>query len=80
MSSPQNQSNFYGILSLSRDANDIEIRAAFKKKALELHPDKNPNGEAAFKNLRRAYETLSDPTARKNYDAQLPRRNQSSHG
>eukprot|EP00667_Euglena_gracilis_P011798 EG_transcript_12077 len=49
-----------------------DIRQAFRKKALQLHPDKNPGGEAAFKRLRRAYEVLSDATLRGKYDAELP--------
>eukprot|EP00668_Euglena_longa_P046040 GGOE01061724.1.p1 GENE.GGOE01061724.1~~GGOE01061724.1.p1 ORF type:complete len:366 (-),score=68.43 GGOE01061724.1:281-1378(-) len=62
----------YDVLGIPRNATESDIRQAFRKKALELHPDKNPNGEAAFKKLRRAYETLSDAILKARYDAELP--------
>lgn len=62
----------YEVLGVTREASAEEITRAFRKAALRLHPDKNPDRaeEAAeeFKELRRAYEVLSDPHERKWYD------------
>ncbi|KAG5480492.1 hypothetical protein LSCM1_06195 [Leishmania martiniquensis] len=64
----------YTILGISRSANKDAIRQAYKLKALQLHPDKNPNGEAIFKLVVNAYQTLNDPTKRSAYDRELTRR------
>jgi DnaJ family protein A protein 5 len=62
----------YDVLGVAREATAEEITRAFRKAALRLHPDKNPDraDEAAeeFKELRKAYEVLSDPHERKWYD------------
>ena len=68
----------YEVLDVPRDAKTPDIKRAYKKKALELHPDKNPNGEAAFKCLSKAYQVLSDKNARRGYDAQLEQRESES--
>jgi DnaJ family protein A protein 5 len=62
----------YEVLGVPRDATAEEITRAFRRAALRLHPDKNPDrpeeAAEAFKELRRAYEVLSDPHERKWYD------------
>jgi molecular chaperone DnaJ len=62
--------DYYEVLGLSRDASDSEIKAAFRKLAFQYHPDRNKeNGaEEKFKELNEAYEVLSDPEKRANYD------------
>nr|XP_018902493.1 PREDICTED: dnaJ homolog subfamily C member 10-like [Bemisia tabaci] len=63
--------NYYEILGVAKYADNLEIRKAFKKLAVKLHPDKNqddPDAHATFIKLTRAYEVLKDPTLRKNYD------------
>ncbi|RCK62891.1 J protein JJJ1 [Candida viswanathii] len=64
---------YYELLEVSSDANDTELKKAYRKKALQLHPDKNPeNVEEAnhkFSLVRAAYEVLSDPQERAWYDS-----------
>ncbi|XP_028393271.1 dnaJ homolog subfamily C member 10-like [Dendronephthya gigantea] len=63
--------DFYDILGIARDADNKEIRRAFKKLALKLHPDKNKddaNAHEKFMKINRAYEVLKDEELRKKYD------------
>ncbi len=56
--------DYYKILAVAKDADDKEIKKAYRKLAVVHHPDKNPgdeNAEARFKDIGEAYETLSDP-------------------
>ncbi|XP_053327632.1 dnaJ homolog subfamily C member 10 isoform X2 [Spea bombifrons] len=63
--------DYYNLLGVSKDASSREIRQAFKKLALKLHPDKNQNDPTAhdkFLKINRAYEVLKDEDLRKKYD------------
>ncbi|KAK7081976.1 DnaJ subfamily C member 10 [Halocaridina rubra] len=63
--------DFYEMLDVAKNADQKEIRKAFKKKALELHPDKNiedPEAHEKFVKVNRAYEVLKDEDLRKKYD------------
>ena len=67
-------SDFYKILGVDRKADVKEIKKAFRKQSLECHPDKFPGDaakEARFKTISEAYQTLSDASARRDYDAKL---------
>lgn len=63
--------DYYDILGLSKNASAAEIKKAYRKKALEFHPDKNPGdhkAEEMFKKAAEAYEVLSNEDKRARYD------------
>ncbi len=60
-------SEYYDLLGVSKTASQDEIKRAFRKKAHEHHPDKGGDAEQ-FKKLNEAYQTLSDPQKRQQYD------------
>lgn len=63
--------DYYNLLGVSKEASSREIRQAFKKLALKLHPDKNmndPDAHSKFVKINRAYEVLKDDDLRKKYD------------
>jgi molecular chaperone DnaJ len=73
MSSQTNVSkaDYYEVLGVSRDANEQELKSAYRKQALKYHPDRNPGDRAAeekFKTASEAYQVLSDADKRAVYD------------
>ena len=62
--------DYYDVLGVSRDASDVQIKAAYRKLARKHHPDVNKAADASekFKEATEAYEVLSDPEKRKLYD------------
>ena len=62
--------DLYEILGVSKDASESEIKKAFRRRARELHPDVNKAADAEdqFKELNEAYDVLSDPNKRAQYD------------
>jgi molecular chaperone DnaJ len=66
------EKDFYKILGVSKDVPDAELKKVYRKLAKEFHPDRNPGNdkaEAKFKDISEAYDVLSDPAQRKEYDA-----------
>lgn len=63
--------DYYEILGVSKDADEKEIKSAFRRLAKQYHPDLNPDNkeaEAKFKEVNEAYEVLSDPDKKAKYD------------
>lgn len=63
--------DYYEVLSVARDASPEDIKKAYRKKALQYHPDRNPgdaDAEKRFKEISEAYEVLSDEQKRATYD------------
>jgi len=67
----ENKRDYYEVLGVSKTATADEIKKAYRKKAIQFHPDKNPGNKEAeekFKEAAEAYEVLSDSDKRARYD------------
>ena len=63
--------DYYEVLGVSREATQEEVKKAYRKRALQFHPDRNPGDKEAekkFKEISEAYEVLSDEGKRRTYD------------
>src|SRR5450432_4294622 len=82
MADVSQKKDYYEVLGVARGADAGELKRAYRKLAMELHPDKNPGNhesEAGFKEASEAYQVLSDPEKRQMYDRfghQAPRMGQ----
>ena len=66
--------DYYKILNIPHQADESQIKQAYRKLAKRYHPDLNPDNpeaEARFKDIVEAYETLGDPAKRRKYDANM---------
>lgn len=64
--------SYYEILGVSKQASDAEIKKAYRTLSLKYHPDRPEGNAEKFKSINEAYETLSDPHKRQQYDNPMP--------
>src|SRR5947199_663686 len=60
--------DYYEVLGIGKEASADEIKKAFRRQAIQHHPDKEGGDEAKFKEVNEAYEVLKDPSKRQRYD------------
>ena len=62
--------DYYQLMGVAKDVDDKDLKRAYKKKCLKVHPDKNnsPEADEAFKKLNAAMSCLSDPAKRRQYN------------
>src|SRR5262245_52850222 len=71
MANTNNKADYYELLGVNRTATEEELKKAYRKAAMRHHPDRNPGDKVAeekFKELSEAYQVLSDPEKRAQYD------------
>lgn len=71
MVTPLSNANLYARLNIQRDAKPEEIKKAYHRRSLHDHPDKSTGSNEAMKLLVEAYQILSDPEKRQEYDRKL---------
>ncbi len=76
-----NEDDYYGILGVSYECNDKQIKSAFRKLALQYHPDHNSSTEAKqkFRKILEAYEVLKDPRKRAAYNQFYHKTSENNH-
>ncbi|WP_375657149.1 J domain-containing protein [Bartonella sp. CM120XJJH] len=76
-----NEDDYYGILGVSYECNDKQIKSAFRKLALQYHPDHNSSTEAKqkFRKILEAYEVLKDPRKRAAYNQFYHKTSENTH-
>jgi molecular chaperone DnaJ len=62
--------NYYVVLGITADASAEDVKAAFRRRALELHPDRSGKDRTPFQEAQEAYSVLADPERRRQYDGQ----------
>ncbi|MGH7237302.1 MAG: DnaJ domain-containing protein, partial [Candidatus Saccharimonadales bacterium] len=62
------KNDYYETLGVGKNASADEVKKAFRRKAIELHPDKRGGDEAKFKEVNEAYDVLKDSSKRQRYD------------
>ncbi|KAJ8612682.1 hypothetical protein CTAYLR_002111 [Chrysophaeum taylorii] len=67
---------YYSVLGVGRRASNAEVKRSYRQKALNVHPDRNlsPLAPEAFDALHEAYETITDPQSKREYDRRLKRK------
>jgi molecular chaperone DnaJ len=71
MSNRREKRDYYDVLGIGKDASDTDVKLAYRRLAKQFHPDVNktdPNAKEKFIEVQEAYEVLSDPNKRQNYD------------
>lgn len=64
--------NYYSILGVDKNSTDVDIKKAYRKKAIETHPDKHGGDDSKFKEINDAYQIIGDNQKRIKYDNQSP--------